>query len=451
MRRSTALSSPDLLVAFAYAPTGLGHLRVAEALRQGLPSSVSPLLLGADEQGLSQFHRVTSISSAGRAMMEWAQQGRPQDLLTRGYRWILHTWNATLLRQLHTVLAQRPVRPKRLLVVATHFTLAHRLAALKQTLARKEGVELLLVVQVTDDSPQHIWYVPGASLTVVPSALTQEVLERYGRRAHLTPVRFEVAPYPVSPALAQPLEGTPSPSGLPSRTAQLDPGSDVPVEVCLPVSGAAVGLRFAESLVRRLSEASRRFRFHVVSRAAPYTQAFLERMGRRPEVQVLAHSDDREVVRAYDELYSRTAIALEVTKPSEQTFKALCQPEQRGGAVLLLAEPVWRQERDNLDFLRRHGLLASQEVHERLWRAAREGLSLEQALAEPVLEEAKHWRALELPRGTAHAARLITWALEQGLFAEMNRPRQRQVTERARAELGSDGVERFWEWVATVL
>jgi hypothetical protein len=53
--------------------------------------------------------------------------------------------------------------------VCTHFGLAHKLAAIKEKLQKEKQVRMVLVVFVSDDTFQHIWYIDGADLLVVGS------------------------------------------------------------------------------------------------------------------------------------------------------------------------------------------------------------------------------------------------------------------------------------------
>ena len=163
-------------------------------------------------------------------------------------------------------------------------------------------------MQVTDDSPQDIWFVPGADLIFVPSQRTRTVLLRYIHELGMSAPPFVVAPYPVSPVLAERL----SPRALAWRQAQLDPDSDRPIVVSMPVSGAAVGLGYSMELMDSLHRRSGRFVFEVVSRNNPFTFPFLTRVLQRGFARVQASPDDREVVRAYERAYHSTVISLEV-------------------------------------------------------------------------------------------------------------------------------------------
>lgn len=432
------LADPAIQVIFAVAPAGLGHLRVTEALYQGLHPRVPALLLGAQDEAIRWIHRVMSVDPTVRALMEWVQRGRPQAVFTFGYRSWLRARTGVLLGQIETLIDQRLDPPETILVVATHFGLAHQLAALKARVRAEKGVRLVVVVQVTDDSPQSIWYVPGADLICVPSEMTRAGLIEYGHEARLAEVPFAVLPYPVAPELVRLLDE----AGVEARAAQMDPELDDPVNVCVPVSGAAVGLPYAEQFVDALHDRLPRTRFHVVSKTTPYTGRFLGDMAMRAYTEIHAAPDDRAVVRAYDEVYTGGVVGLEVTKPSEQAFKALVTPERRGGAILLLTRPVGRQEFDNLDFLHRHHLVPTAAERDA-------ALGNDDPLPDAIRVEARHWRALALPDDPVAAATVVARAHAKGLLAEMASCRSlADGPDPHFDELRPDGVARFWERVA---
>jgi hypothetical protein len=223
------------------------------------------------------------------------------------------------------------------------------------------------------------------------------------------------------------------------RTQELDPTRLASIHVAIPISGAAVQLAYFDKLMRELECVSDRLIFHIISQQSPSTTAFLGRMIGKQNVRLHVSSSHREVVEMYELVYEREVIALEVTKPSEQAFKALCKPHQRGGALLLFSDPVGRQEWDNVRFLQRHGLLPSATDQYALWKAA-SGMKKPD---ETLLLRAKSWRALRLPTHAIASARFIHWALEERLFATMVRFAGFQDN----PELSSKGVDIFWKKV----
>ena len=432
------------MIIFASAPAGLGHLRVTQALYHGLPGARNALILGAQDHSISYLHRLTSIHPLSRAIMEWGQQGVPEDLFTWSYRRYLRATTKLLYEQLTTILDERLEAAQTVLVVATHFGLAHQLSALKDQLQQERNVRIILVVCVTDDSPQHIWYVPGADLIVTPSESTRQALVTYGKAMGLAPVEFAVIPYPVSTQLNKPLtEGEFS-----CRKRQLDAQKTEPITVMIPVSGAAVGLDFFLRLLDELFTRSNRFHFQVVVKTSVYTQPFISKLHKRSYVTIHTTGSDREIVDLYDTVYRQNVIGLEVTKPSEQAFKALMRPNHRGGSILLFSQPVGRQEYDNLAFLSRHQLIPESGTQEKLWDLAQK----KQNVTSEIKTLAKFWRGIKLPSQPERAAEYIWWSLEQEIFRNMlTCPIFPRASDPHAHELTPDGVSKFWQRVAQLV
>ena len=444
------LSQDDLLVVLSYAPAGLGHLRVADALKDGLPDEVEPVLFGSHDRAIEAVHRFVSIHPITRAIMEVTQRGKMQGLFTFFYRMSLRIPNRKLYEQMLMLLEQRVDEPKTLVVVATHFGLAHQLAVIKKRMMEKTKIELKLVVVVTDDSPQYIWYVPGADVIFVASHTTRKGLESYAEKYGLPKVRFEVVAYPVSLKWSAVLPTF----KLMSKRFQVSLESTEPINVAMPVSGAAVGLKFYTDLVDELARVSERFVPHVVVKSAIQTQLFLNEMIKRPQVKLHVANSDRGVVDVYEKLLTtEEVVGFEVTKPSEQAFKALVEPDCCGGPLMLFARPVGRQEYDNLAFLRRHGLIPELTLEKRLWRLAEAGENLRETdSGREILASSKNWRGLRLPMGSKKAAEFIWWCLSAGIFAKMIRCRlEPKAVDRHKEELHASGVVSVWERVAELV
>ncbi len=436
MPSDTALTSPDLVIVFAQALTGLGHLRVSHALYHGLPPGVHALLLNSQDESINSIYKVMSVNPALRNVMEFAQQGLPEDISTILLRWYFRRNTRLIAEQLQTILEQHGAKPKTLLVIATHTFLGHELAAIKEKFSRTNKVHVVLVVVVTDDSPQHIWSVGGADLVFVPSEYTKGQLESYHRsHRRMAPTTYVVAPYMVSPALGMEC----SEIQYSRRIQELDPGRLASIHMAIPISGASVQLLYLEKLIRELKRLSDRFVYQVISQHSPSTNAFLRMMIGKRNVRLHVSYSYREVVDLYEQVYEREVIALEVTKPSEQSFKALLKPRQRGGAILLFSQPVGRQERDNLRFLIRHNLLPTTQEQKTLWRLAISN----KPPSESILVHARCWRGLRLPVHSKASAQFIWWAHEHKLFLAMAHfagfPQS--------SELGSYGVTTFWKTV----
>lgn len=445
----SALQQKSVMVIFTYSPAGLGHLRVSDALYHGLPTGITPIILGSQDSFIRFAHRFTSIHPFARYFFESLQQGTIEYLFTKLYRLFLHTHTGTIYRQMKTMMSQRLVVPETVVVVATHFGIAHQLGAIKQHLMKELDVKILLIVQVTDDSPQLIWFVPGADIIFVPSEKTKKSLLKYASEEHFDPVHIEVNPYPVSPVLGERLH----PSLFEMKKRQYEPLSASQIHVSVPISGAAVGTEYVLRLMEKLHSHSNRFVFHVIAKYAPFTSSFLSKVSVHPYVKVLTSVHDRMLVDYYEQIFEKNPIAFEVTKPSEQTFKILLEPKQRGGAILLFASPVGRQEYDNLDFLKRNHFIPSTLTHHQLYHCAENNLILKGEIKKHVEEYAKNWRGLILPRYPTEASAFIFWCQMNGIFEQMalyNRQTPEHHTFNSQ-ELGADGVHTFWQKVAELL
>ena len=436
---SSLLHDPSVMIVFSYALTGLGHLRVTDALYRGISEGARPLTIYSQDTSISSIHRFMSIHPVTRMFLEWTQQGTFEWVFAKAYRHILRKRTGILRKQLLTLLNVRFNPPEQVVFVTTHFFMAHQLAAVKKSLEKTTGLKLYLVVQVTDDSPQQFWYVDGADLIVVPSHRTRKRLERFGRKEKLPVVTFTVVPYPISPYLSQ----TCSADQYNDRMTQLTHASAEAVHVSIPISGAAVGLEFYTHLMARLHAYDRRFVFHIVSKEAPFTAQFLYRTRRKHYAQVMSSAQDKTVVEMYEALYRSTVVGFEVTKPSEQAFKVLASPRRVGGAIMLFTKPVGRQEYDNLNFLERHFLIPGMEEQELLWDMARNNA---------VFAKTNHYRGVRIPDNPYEAASFIIWCWKQGVFRRMGLyTRPHLEGDHHEDELGPDGVKRFWGKVEEML
>jgi len=445
---SSILKDKSLLLLFAYSPAGFGHLRVSDALYHGLPTGAYPHLLGSQDKTITYIHRLMSIHSITRALFEWFEQGWAEEFTTPLYRFYLRRHTGLLYQQINTIIDQSILIPKQLLIVATHFGLAHQAAAIKQKIMKERKIKVTLVVQVTDDYPHPIWYVPGADIVFVPSQHTKDRLMTYGRKKGLPEVNLEVNPYPLSSALNSRLNH----SDQSSRPNQLDPTFGTEINVAIPISGAAVGMKFVSALIDNLHLTSDRFKFHIVSKNAPFTSQFVSKMNERQYVKIYSSSRDKEVIEIYEELYMSKVISLEVTKPSEQAFKALISPRKKGGSILLFSRPIGRQEYDNLNFLRRYKLIPQQSVQNKLWAMAKSNNKLEKKDKKEIYQSAKNWRGLFLPEGSKTASNFIFWCLRERIFSTMlscmdicDRDNNHEYV------LQPDGVLEFWKKTAEKL
>lgn len=436
----------SLVVIFTYALAGLGHLRVTKALSEGLPKDIDPVLFGSFDKNIQGIHSFISVHKITRDLMEWVQRGQPQKIFTRLYRKYLRSHTDVWYSQISLIFDQKIDVPRNIVVVATHFGLAHQLAVIKDKIEKEEGVKIFLVVQVTDDTPQYIWYVPGADLTFVPSEFTKKGLEEYGKQEKLPPIKIEVLPYPISPILDKKIDE----SRLDDRLGQLDPTCSKTINVCLPVSGAAVDMEFYSALIKKLDKKCPWFNFHVVLRDVPFTQLFMQKLKNRENVHLYTSPHDRRVVTLYEDTYVNNVISLEVTKPSEQAFKVLYDTNQIGGSVILFAKPVGRQEQDNLDFMRRHGFILSVEERDFLWKKSLNDESLGNDELNHIFSDEKKVRGIELPFGSTNASNFIYWALKNGVLKRISE-HGLKAPKMDNIETRSDGVKLFWDRIGKML
>lgn len=448
MKPSTVaqLTNRKLLLVLAYAPAGLGHLRVADALYHGLPETVNPVVLGSQDKSIQSIHRLTSVNPVGKAVFDWLQGGPYSEQSNQLYRESLRANHRDIYNEMVRLLSERLERPEKILVACTHFGPAHKLAAIKDELQQREHVRMVLAVCVTDDTFQHIWYIDGADLLVVPSEYTKRKYVEYGQRMGNMP-RIEVVPYPVHPRIAEKLDA----AQLAAKTRQLDPNSAETIQVSIPISGAAVGTAYVSALMAALRQRSERFLFHVVCKDATFTQDFISELAGKAWIDLRVGKEDRQVVDAYDVLIETQTLALEVTKPSEQTFKCLAGTGARGGVILLFTQPVGTQEFENMDFLGRHALVPSSETNDQLWAMAAHSPRIDAALLARLLEESRQWRGVRIPGDPDEAASFIWWMQTSGFFSYMLAGNlDRKVEDQDSRVLGADGVAQFWDLATSV-
>lgn len=434
------LKDKSLLIIFAYAPAGLGHLRVTDALYHGLPKEAgTPILLGSQDKTITHLHRLMSLNP----IISWlADRIERNDFFehisTIIYRKILYSKTKIIYEQMLTIIDEIYKTPTKVLVIATHFGLAQQLAAIKERLEKEKNIKMILVVQVTDDSPFRIWVVPGADLIVVPSEKTKNKLIKYSKEIKSTSPII-VNPYPISPNLSKPLSET----RLKEKFNQLNPNNQSQIQVIIPISGAAVQTDFILKLTQELHKKSPRFLFHVVVKNALFTKIFIDQMSNFNFVNLYIGTSDRKVIENYEYVYDKNTISLEITKPSEQAFKALMNPDRQSASILLFSNPVGRQEVDNLNFLRRHQLIPSLTEEKELWLQKNE---------KQLFKKASSWRGILLPQHSKNAADFIYWCLKTGIFQEMLKYKEKSLNkDRFNYELGSNGVETFWKHVVKLL
>lgn len=289
---------------------------------------------------------------------------------------------------------------------------------------------------VTDDTFQKIWAVDGADLLLVPSVKIKTKYSKYFTKHKLPKPKILVNPYPVSPNLAV-KDG----DFLKRRKMQLDNQNPAPTHVLVPVSGAAVQLEYLQTVIENLSsENTKPYKVTVVAKKAPFTQSFLNVVQFYPQVETKIGSTSDETVAAYEKAFEVDDIpSLEITKPSEQAFKALLTPSQRGGVIFLFSEPVGRQEVDNIKFLKRHLLLPNRIDQNYLNNLL---VSHNPKVEEHFLRKVKKWRGLVLPANPHMAVKFIKICRKEGIFQMML-----QYKRKRSSEVADTGVIQFWKLI----
>jgi hypothetical protein len=412
------------LLVFTYAPAGLGHLRVTGALVNSKPKDIPYVLLGSSDRFITNIHRFTSINPIARKIFEASQYGLIESIFTLLYVWLLRKTTRGIYLRMMEIIDQHTDLTE-MTVVATHFGLAHQIGEIKDEITKKTNIKINLVVQVTDDTSQHIWCVKGADITMVPSELTKKLLTEYAMASKID-FNCVVSPYPLSSLLT---EKVPSKEGL--RNHAFGKGESDPINVIVPISGAAVGLKYLSNLLTSIDRLSTRFHFLIIAKRSNATKDFLMMIGKLRWVELVTGRNDNEVVRLYEKTYVDTLVHIEITKPSEQAFKAMISPDKVGGSILLFTNPVGRQEVDNIYFLKRHGLIP---------------ITSDESINDMVTEEKGVPRGISLPSSEEQAAKFVLWCLTSGLFYRMADPNFKYSPESLMTgEVNDNGAWLFWE------
>lgn len=421
-----------MITIFTSAIAGLGHLRVTDALIDGMPPSPY-FLMGAKENRITYWHRLMSINPLLRLLMEWFQKGFQEKIFTVVYSRFLKYNPIHVYHDLIRIINKADSHEKTVLIIATHFGLAHQIAAVKEKVEKRSGKKLFLVVQVTDATFMRIWYVSGADIILVPSIEAAEEYRKYRDSLHEThPAQIEVLPYPLSVTLSKKL----STKEIIQKEESLKGTSEI--NIVLPISGAAVQLKYYLKLINHLSTSTLPFHFHIVARENVHTLIFLKQLEKYKNVSIYKSRRDKEVVDLYEKVYEDNVIAFEIVKPSEQSFKALIPFHKRGGAIILFTDPVGKQEHDNLQFLRMHHLLSDRSLFELVanWKNSK-------ADARNTL---KFNKAIELTNNPNVDALLITESFEIGLFSHLNQDLAPTST-----DIGDNGTELFWKKMQDII
>lgn len=427
--------SEDVMVLFTTSLAGLGHVRVTEALKRGLSEDVRTETIGISDKNIQILHRLTSRNRFFAKVADFFQNTPlAEEVFTTAYRGMLQRNTKDIIANISDLVSRRRPIPKTLVIISTHFGLAHKIASIKEKLSKELNMCVTLCVVVTDDSPQKIWGVYGADCIFVPSQFTKNQLTSYMVKLSVPLPSIIVSPYPVSPIFSKLL----SSEEIQNRRSQVKKYKGETTQIIIPISGAAVQLTYIKKIISYLNKKGN-VEISVVSRDSSYTSDFLKWCQDIPSVEVLAEKLDREIVISYEKEMERKIYSLEITKPSEQLFKTLLTPDQQGGLIILFSDPVGRQEYDNLSFLKRHGLIPNDNDQNIIFNLFNK--TKRESVDQEFLQRARQWRGLLLPKNDDHAGRVIYWLKKTGILSNMMNFQEFTQSE----EVSGNGVDIFWK------
>src|SRR3972149_3586948 len=155
----------EKLFIFTTSSTGLGHIRVMNAVEEGKPAgATSSFDMGIANIKASKIHEIGSKVLPFIKLTEFYQTNPiAEALVTAVYTLYLRRHIAGIVLQFEEIKAKFPEK-KEWIIISTHFALAHSIGASKQELEKKFGVKIYLCVVVTDDSAQRVWVVPDSDI-----------------------------------------------------------------------------------------------------------------------------------------------------------------------------------------------------------------------------------------------------------------------------------------------
>ena len=439
---SAGLDKKNILVVFTYSNTGFGHLRVSDALCHSIPEDINYLYFQADSRIINFLHKFTSIHPVARSIFEWSQNGIQEDIFTYFYRFLLRKSSHKLINEFVSVIKHVKTPVKKIIVIATHFSIAHQLTFIKDKLEKNLKCKLYIFVQVTDDSPQHIWYVPKTDVIFVPSKLTKDILTKYGKKANLNKSVIKVIPYPVSRKLLKKL----SQAEFQERIDQYKHIKNKEVNILIPMSGAAVGMKYFEKFALKMLK-NNNFRINFIMKDSNSSKGYIEKLKKIKGVFINSNKINTKVVENYESEIQNKIYGFEITKPSEQAFKSLILPNQIGGMILLFTKAIGRQEYDNLFFLKRHSLIPLDEMQKYLWSLAKKNISLPSTKRHKLFKLAKNWRGIRLPNSAKDSVNFLMWCINNRIFVHMGKYKKPNPKKNKTDEISSDGVKEFWRSV----
>lgn len=420
----------DALFVFTTSPAGLGHIRVIDAIKDGKPSLITSVDLGVLDIHANRIHDLGSRIWFFRKLTEFYQTNKiAETIVTAFYSLYLMRHTSQIKKDFMGIAKEYP-KFKKWVVVSTHFALAHSISSAKKELERELGIKIYLCVVVTDDSPQKIWAVKESDITFVPSTYTKDRLQMFfppEKRESVKAISF-----PIAPRLSYGL----STEEFQFVTNQLDPKQNTAPQIEIPISGAAVQMDFFQKFIETLCREN--YSFTVIGQESLLTGMFFDTIRKLPRIQISVGTSSWQTVSFYEStLYQPNRPSIEITKPSEQSFKAILSPRQRGGLILLLTKPIGRQEYDNLNFLTRNGLIPTKGENDQIINA--ENIT-------NWLEKAKTWRGIRLPGDPIKAANFVKKLKASGFLYNML-----YTVIPEKDELKDTGVAKIWEEIGKMI
>ena len=434
-----AVTAPETLIIFTASPTGLGHIRVMDALMDGLLPGSQFTKIELENIRANKIHALGSRVPILTRFTEFYQTNKIAEFIATMIILPYYKKQTKELKEKLAEIKEQYPNKKRWIIVSTHFALAYPIVEIKQELASKYGVQILNAVVVTDDSPQRIWAIDGSDIVLAPSRDTAERLQEFLNKNSKTIIK--AVSFPISPRLKQPL----TQEEFQILENQFDPKAKNPLHISIPISGAAVQINFLASLVNILAQDN--FQFTIIGQLTSYTKTFFEKVKQIPRAQLAEGTSAKQTVSLYESIfYQGLRPALEITKPSEQCFKAILKPNERGGVILLLTNPVGRQEYDNLNFLIRHLLLPDDNEQKLLEKYLLKDGTLPESERPQWHYKASHWRAVRLPNSPQKAAEFIKKLKQEGILHSML-----AYVAQPQVDLTSDGVSQIWKRISEVI
>ncbi|MDQ3239351.1 MAG: hypothetical protein M3P33_02395, partial [bacterium] len=252
-------------------PTGLGHIRVMNALLEGLPKEIKPSIIGIQDNLTSFIYRIISTNATLRKCFEFIQNNPLAENLTsqiiRSFQ-IINLSNT--IAEIKNILDSDD-EISDIIYVSTHPMIGNKI----QKIIDKQYFDIpsTHALIVTDDSPQRFW-VLNSDYIITPSEKTKNKLQKLCTDCNFNP-KIIVKPYPINPKYLKKLP----PHVLYNKLEQIEPDNPQKLRICIPISGAAVQLDFYQVLIEQLlitipHNNLNEFTFSIITKEGNFTRPF---------------------------------------------------------------------------------------------------------------------------------------------------------------------------------